>query len=150
MRRRSVLVTCLVLLALLSAAGWAQEVYKFQIPGYDEPFYGTWTNTKYDGSSSKTAQKFVYSTWGYAEGFKKAGDETPFSRFTFILVEKWTDVKGSTWYRELEQASGCKNYLLCRISKDGKTMEQISRSAGFPAESDLTPGYPNYWIFYRK
>jgi hypothetical protein len=151
MTRRKVLVTCLALLTLLSAAAaCAQDVYKFRIPTYDEPFYGTWINTKYDGASWKTAQMFVYSNWGYAEGFKKVGDANPFSKFTFILVEKWTDAKGNTWYRELEQATGAKNYLLCRISKDGRTLEQIYRSTGFPAENDLGPAYPNYWIFYRK
>jgi hypothetical protein len=151
MARRRVLVTCLVLFTLLSgAAVFAQDVYKFMIPTYNEPFYGTWINTKYDGSSAKTAQKFVYSNWGYAEGFKKVSDETPFSKFTFILVEKWTDAKGNTWYRELEQGKAGKNYLLCRISKDGTTLEQIWRSSAFPAESDMGSGYPNYWIFYRK
>jgi hypothetical protein len=151
MARGKVLVTCLVLFTLLSgAAVYGQDVYKFKIPAFDEPFFGTWINTKYDGSSAKTLQKFVYLNWGYAEGFKKAGEEAPYSRFTFILVEKWTDAKGNTWYRELEQSLGCKMYLLCRISKDGKTLEQISRSAGFPAESDMGSGYPNYWIYYRK
>ena len=50
----------------------------------------------------------------------------------------------------MEQTPGAKNYLLCRISKDGKTLEQVYRSAGFPVESDMGPSYPNYWIFYRK
>jgi len=151
MRKRRVLVVCLALFTLLcGAAVYAQDVYKFKIPAYDEPFFGTWVNTKYDGTTWKTAQKFVYLNWGYAEGFKKVGDATPFSRSTFILVEKWTDAKGNTWYRELEQSLGYKNYLLCRISKDGKTLEQISRSAGFPAESDMGSGYPSYWIFYRQ
>jgi hypothetical protein len=65
-------------------------------------------------------------------------------------VEKWTDSKGNTWYKELEQTRGAKNYILCRISKDGKTLEQIWRSSGFPSESDLGPKFTNYWIFQRQ
>ena len=113
MARGKVLVTLLVLFTLLSgAAVYAQEVYKFKIPAYDEPFFGTWINTTYDGSSAKTLQKYVYLNWGYGEGFKKVGEEAPYSRFTFILVEKWIDAKGNTCIvrPELEQTVrlGCK------------------------------------------
>ena len=151
MRKRKVLVTCLVLFTLLSgAAVYAQDVYKFSIPAYDEPFYGTWVNTRYAGSNWKTTQKLIHSNWGYGEVFKKADDKDPSTRFTFILVEKWTDATGNTWYRELEQFSAGRNYFLCRISRDGRTLERIMRTSGFPAESDMGPGYPNYWIYYRK
>ena len=78
MARRKILVTFLVLFTLLSAAAvHAQEVYKFTIPGYDEPFYGTSVNTTYAGSSYKTAQKNVYSNWGYGEGFRRSGTQPP-------------------------------------------------------------------------
>jgi len=37
------------------------------------------------------------------------------------------------------------------VSKDGKTLEQIFRSSGgFPAESDMSPGYTNYWKYHRQ
>ncbi len=148
--KKRVLVACILSLAFLAAvASFAQGTYKFQIPGDREPFYGTWVNKEY-ANKPKTFPKFVYHNWGYAEGFRQISDETAAVKFTFILVEKWTDSKGNAWYKELEQAKGAKNYLLCRISKDGTTLEQIYRSAGFPAESDLSPKYPNYWIFRRK
>jgi len=145
-----VLVACLLSFAILAGvSGFAQETYKFRVPGDREPFYGTWVNKDY-ANLRHTFPKFVYHDWGYAEGFKLAGDETAAVKFTFILVEKWTDSKGNTWYKELEQAKGAKNYLLCRISKDGTTLEQIYRSTGFPMESDLSPKHPNYWIFRRQ
>jgi hypothetical protein len=149
--RTRVLVAGLLSLAFLAVVpGFAQQSYKFQIPTDNEPFFGTWVNTDYAGTTWKTAQKFVYYYWGDAEGFKKAADETPFSKFNFILVEKWADAKGNTWYRELEQAKGVRNFGLCRVSKDGKTLEQIFRSSGFPAEGDMGPSYPNYYLFHRQ
>ena len=151
MKRQCVFVACVVLFVLLSGgAGFAQQTYKFQIPTDNEPFYGTWVNPEYAGTTWKTLQKFVYFSWGDAESFKKVSDEKRFGTFNFILVEKWADSKGNTWYRELEQAKGVRNYGLCRISKDGKTMEAVFRSSGFPAESDLGPNSPNYYLFHRQ
>lgn len=148
--KTSIQMMCFVLIAFLAVVpGFAQQTYKFQIPADNEPFYGTWINKDY-ANKPKTFPKFVYYTWGYAEGFKQVSDETAAAKFTFILVEKWTDSKGNTWYKELEQAKGAKNFLLCRIRKDGTTLEQIYRSSGFPAEGDMSPSYPNYWIFRRQ
>jgi hypothetical protein len=125
--KRPFLVVCLLSFAFLAGLpGFAQETYKFRVPDDREPFYGTWVNKEY-ANQRHTFPKFVYHDWGYAEGFKQVGDETATVKFTFILVEKWTDSKGNTWYKE-----------------------QIYRSQGFPVESDLSPKYSNYWIFRRQ
>jgi hypothetical protein len=150
MKMRMQMMCFAIIVFLAVVPGFAQQTYKFQIPADNEPFYGTWVNTEYAGTTWKTRQKFVYNSWGDAEAFKKASDEKAVSTFNFILVEKWADAKGNTWYKELEQAKGVRNFGLCRISKDGKTLEQIFRSAGFPAESDMGPSYPNYYLFHRQ
>ena len=151
MKRRRVFLECfLIFTFLMGVTGFAQETYKFQIPGDKEPYYGTWINKEYSGKDWKTAQKNVNYSWGYAEIFMKMADDKPFSRFTYILVEKWTDSKGNTWYKELEQSLGAKAFLLCKVSKDGNTLEKTWRSSGFPAESDMSPKFTNYWIFHRQ
>jgi hypothetical protein len=151
MKRRQILAVCSLIFAFLaSAAGFAQETYKFQIPADNEPYHGTWINKEYAGTDWRTTQKNVNHSWGDAESFLKIADEKPFGRFTYILVEKWTDSKGNTWYKELEQRLGGKSFHLCRVSKDGNTLEKIWRSAGFPTESDMNPKFPNYWIFHRQ
>ncbi len=148
MKTRRVLVAGILAFTFLAAvSSFAQQTYRFQIPADNEPYYGTWFNKEYTGP--RAVQKRIYYSWGYIENFHQVADEKASSRATFILVEKWIDAKGNTWYRVLEQALGGKGYVLSKISKDGKMIEQIWRSSGFPAESDLTPQYPNYWTYRR-
>ncbi len=146
MKRHIAISTFLALLIALPAL--AQEYYKFTIPETFEAIYATWINEKYEGSG-KHLQKRVYTSWGYGESFKKIIDEKPSFRFTYILVEKWTDSKGNTWYKELEQMLGQKNFILVKVSKDGNTLESIFRSVGFPKEEEMNSSQPSYLI-YRK
>jgi hypothetical protein len=131
----------------------ADQQYRFMLPSYAEPIYGTWINENYAGQSSESAQKTIYYKWGYGEVFKKASDANLTGKFTFILVEKWTGSDGSIWYKEFDLMSyGVRYYCLTRISKDGKTLETIT-SIGvmeFPSESDLNPKRDAYRIFYRR
>ena len=145
MKKRLVLLS---LLLVFIVPALAQDYYKFKLPEDSEPIYATWVNDKYDGVG-RHLQKRIFTSWGYGESFKKITDEKPSFRSTYILVEKWTDSKGNVWYKELEQMLGQKNCLLCKISKDGNTLEAIFRSAGFASESDLNPSYPSY-VIYRK
>jgi hypothetical protein len=146
MKKRLLLLSMLFVFLL---PAFAQDYYKFKLPGDSETIYATWVNEKYDGAG-RHLQKKVFASWGYGESFKKITDEKPSFRFTFILVEKWTDSKGNVWYKELEQMLGQKNCILCKISKDGNTLETVFRSAGFPSESDLNPSSPSYVIYTRQ
>jgi hypothetical protein len=144
MKTRATALCFLAFVLLTSVAGFAQQTYKLFVPAGAEPIYGTWVST------DDPPEKWVYYSWGYGEGFKKVADERPFHRFTFFIVEKWTDPKGNTWYKILFQApTGGQSYGLCRISKDHNTFEIAERSSQFPAESDLTPKTRWYGILRR-
>jgi hypothetical protein len=151
MSRPILVLACLTGLAAIPSV--ADQQYKFVIPSNAEPIYGTWLNENYEGQSSESAQKTIYYKWGYGEIFKKISDADITGKFTFILVEKWTDSDGSTWYKEFDLMSyGMRFYCLTKISKDGKTLETIS-SIGvteFPTESDLNPDRASYRILYRR
>lgn len=154
MKKKLIRILCFACLTGLAAIpSIADQQYKFVLPSSAEPIYGTWINENYAGQSSESAQKTIYYKWGYGEVFKKASDTNIASKFTFILVEKWTDSDGSIWYKEFDLMSyGVRSYCLTKISKDGKTLETIS-SMGvmeFPAESDLNPDRASYRILNRR
>ena len=148
MKKRSILVSMLFVV-FLQVPALAQEYYKFQIPEYSEPIYATWVNTERNETVRGRIQKWAFTNWGYGEAFRNVADDKPSLRFTYILVEKWIDPKGNVWYKELEQMPGQKNFLLCKISKDGSSLETIFRSAGFPQEVDMQSNHPSY-VKYKK
>jgi hypothetical protein len=149
-----VLAVLFLVLALLPAtSALAEDVFQMKILPKEDPLFGTWINKDYDGSSFKQTQKWVFASWGYGERSTKmtAASGTPeVNRFTFVVVDKWTDAKGNSCYKIVAQEFFGMGYHLCRVSKDQKSLEITWRSSGFPAESDIHPGYSNYWKYQRQ
>jgi hypothetical protein len=131
----------------------ADQFSKFRLPSAKEPLYGTWINESYAGQSSESAQKLIYYKWGYGEVYSKASGTNPADRFTFILVETWTDSDGYTWYKEFDQMPyGSNFYCLTRINKDRNTLETVSSigTMDFPNEVDLNPERLAYRVYYKR
>lgn len=140
-----------LILTMVGGSCFADDVvYKFRLPGEFEPIYGTWVNSKYPGTLMY-AQKWVYYEWGYGELFLRTSDKDPSSRNTFILVEKWEDNDGNTWYKELDiLPNGERFFCLNRISSDGDTFEEIWGIGDFPKESEMNPASSSYHVYYRE
>lgn len=152
MKVHKCLVPCIGMLLLFTGIVFAQQKYQFQLPQRTEPIYGTWVNTDYDGSTWREAQKWVFKNWGMGGLYQKVSDEKPQFDWTFILVEKWVDSKGATWYKDFHQNPSATHLLLARVSPDGKTLEWVMGYGDFLRESDLEQKSSANWyrIFYRK
>jgi hypothetical protein len=146
-------MTVLAVVLSLLPGSWcsAQNIYKFALPANNEPIYGTWINKDYSGNVPEYAQMYVYYIWGFGETYNRAIDVTPSEKWTYILVEKWTDQQGNTWYKEYAQSADSSNYSLDRISKDGSVMETLYNMRALPQERELDPkNYDKYRIYYRR
>ena len=96
-------------------------------------------------------QKFIVFSWGYAENYYKMTDDSCSHRNTFILIRRWEDAEGNTWYTDLEQISnGYRVYTVNRISRDGKTYELMIYPEGLPEEYGMDSSASNYRIYYRQ
>jgi hypothetical protein len=133
------------------SCSFAEQTNGFRLPDRNEPIYGTWINKDYSGNLAEYAQKWVYRAWGYAEAYNRAADANPSLRWTFILVEKWEDSFGNTWYKEFDQSSDEISYLLVRVSSDRRKLEVMINLRAFPAESEMNPkDYDKYRVFFRE
>jgi hypothetical protein len=128
----------------------AQEVKSFE-PLYDSELVGTWINTEYSGENF---QKILVTDYGYSEGYLKADSEYPTVKFTFFVVEKWTDSDGNVWCKTVFRGDLFPRFIyeLDKISSDGKTWAYVKSFQEFRSESDLTPDNPlfDYKIYYRQ
>jgi hypothetical protein len=131
-----------------------KDQYGFYVPSRNEELYGTWVNPKYRGESEGSEQKFVTYNWGYSEGFLKVADKNPIERWTFIIVDKWTDTDGNIWYKVFNQEagplSGSTWFTLNKLSENGTVMQFIVDYGKFPTEIDMNPDAINHRIFNRK
>jgi hypothetical protein len=149
--KKSLLLSVFCFLIFPVLTSFAQATFNFRLPEHNEPIYGTWVNSEYAGTYWKDAQKLVFSTWGRLQTFMKLADEKPLSEGTFILVEKWLDPEGNTWYKEFWQFYQAKGFSTVKISKDNNTMEGVG-AYGFVKESDVNPSTTKggYFIFHRE
>ena len=145
------LLLSLGVFAMISLTGFAQQAFNFKLPETSEPIYGTWVNPENAGTYWRDAQKWVFSNWGFGTLFEKASDEQPAKQFTFILVEKWADSEGNTWYKAYQQFSVGRFYLTVRIGGNSTVLELLL-AGGFMKESDLDPKTTKgmYLSFHRE
>ena len=148
---KQLLLVAFFLVVIVAGSCFADDAdCQFYVPGYLEPIYGTWVNEEYAGNTYYP-QKFVVFNWGYTENYYKMTDKSCSGRNTFILIERWEDAEGNTWYKDYEQTSnGGRCYYLNRISKDGKTYELMYYPRQLPKENTMDPSAANYRIFYRQ
>ena len=78
-----------------------KEKFGFYVPKLDEEIYGTWINADYRRDDQPSAQKSIFYDWGYSVGFCKITDTFPIDKWTFIIVDKWSDYEGNIWYDSL-------------------------------------------------
>ena len=150
MKRQLLLATLFIAVVAGGPCFAGDAQLKLYIPAFNEPIYGTWINEGYLGNGYYP-QKFVVFNWGYTETYFKMGDKSCSGRNTFILIEKWQDRDGNTWYTDYEQTSeGARCFYVNRISKDGQTYELMYYLKKLPKENKIDPSATNYRVFHRQ
>jgi hypothetical protein len=126
-----------------------KEKYGFYVPSSKEVLYGTWINTTYTGHTN--AQRIDMFDWGYWEEYAKVTDTFSING-TFIIVDKWTDSEGNTWYKEyIRMRNGLyADFELDRISKSGTVWEYVFGYDDFPTADNMNSKNPYYRIYYRE
>lgn len=119
-----------------------------------EPLYGTWLNP---GNKPPTFYpKVISHPWGLVEYFQTPSSTTYAWRGTSTIVERWTDERGATWYKEFIRCSlkgfySGHSFSLDRISPDGTTLECIFGNLDWPSPSEMDPDLnTTYVIFHRQ
>ncbi|MEE9580732.1 MAG: hypothetical protein V3V74_05410 [Nitrosomonadaceae bacterium] len=135
---------------LIIMAFTAVEIYgeneNFYIPKSNEEIYGTWIN------EDMITQKLIYYYWGYAEIYREVSQETPTYKFTFTIVEKWSDSKGNVWYKTFNRGNAAIGieFWITKISNTGTVYESVSNVGEFPTKDELNIDNFNYVIYYRQ
>jgi len=150
--RRS-LVKVLFLAGLLSVPLSAFSLDLF-LPTQYESIYGIWVNPDTDS----WFQKVNIWNWGLVETYSEVGDSKPWSRETMIMLAKWKDAEGATWYRTYEKIEGAvtPTLYLYKVSQDGKMLESIhemyfsSADEAKMVEANLSSDNPHYAVFRKK
>jgi hypothetical protein len=139
------------LLTVLAASGQNKPVTVKP----DDPLFGTWVNTEYEGGKNYLAVKAVIfpecKEWDYI----KMSDTDPLWEGRFTIVEAWIDEEGSHWYKTKGGSDyypwpstepQFKGFGLTRINAAGTIMESVSRESGYPEEiSELAGAYAIYY-----
>ena len=130
-----------------------KEKYGFYVPSPNEVIFGTWVNTKYDGGPY-IPQKLVDYHWGSYDVFMIATYKTLSFKGSGIIVDKWTDAEGNTWYKNYNREDWTTKgfFALEKISKDGNVKEFVWRYNDFPSEDDLNSKNldMHYRIYYKQ
>ena len=117
-----------------------------------EEIFGTWVSDK---SNPQKLTMHPDATW---EEYIYQTDPTPSYKGVYEVVEKWKDVEGNTWYKEIVTdtfglGKSGKSQELDRIDKSGRVWELVYNEMGqydpdnFPKKID--PKHPNYRIYER-
>jgi hypothetical protein len=139
----------LVLAVLIISEGFATEK---KITKRDYRFIsGTWINEEYN-SRYKYA-KLVMHTDGTWDGYNRTSDTELWSYGYYVIVDKWTDSEGKSWYKmhvwEGDMFEGHPGaYEINNFSESGKVWESISDRFAFPTEIDKS--HSKYYILYRQ
>jgi hypothetical protein len=170
MKSRTLLSILILVLAVLIIAGSCATQKKasyekgFYIPTRDDVIHGIWINMDYSGDAFQ-CQKIVMSHWGYYEIYPLVENLTASQTGTFILVDKWIDTEGNTWYKDYVRDASHVMFELDKISNNGTIWEYVYYSQAFPTEDQMSPDGPsqdfptedqmnpdgpNYHIYYRQ
>jgi len=141
------------LLTVLAASGQNKPVTVKP----DDPLFGTWVNTEYEGAKNYLAVKAVIfpecKEWDYI----KMSDTEPLWEGRFTIVEAWIDEEGNHWYKTKggsdyypwpSKEPQFKGFGLTRINAAGTIMEGVSRESGYPEEISELAG--QYAIYYKQ
>jgi hypothetical protein len=123
----------------------------------DDPLFGTWVNTEYEGGKNFLVPRAVIfpecKEWDYF----KMSDATPTQESRFTIVEAWLDEEGNHWYK-MEWASDYypwpsktpqfKWFGLTRINPAGTIMESVFMESGYPEEISELAG--QYGVYYKQ
>ena len=149
----SILILVIAVMVIAGSCATKKEVVaekEFYIPQFDEELHGTWINEEYNSTAYK-GKKRLYP-WGYYEDYRPADSEVVLYKGTFVIVDKWTDLEGNTWYKTYYRISGSSTVIheLDKISNNGNTWEYAYTTTHFPSESKLYPDNTRYRIYYRQ
>jgi len=109
---RNVFFLALILLILYILGGCASTgtttsppagQKEFYVPAVDEELFGTWVNEDYRPPSF--TPKVIIYPWGLVEWFADIQDKVSSWIGTSIVVEKWTDEQGATWYKDYRRGT---------------------------------------------
>jgi beta-lactamase regulating signal transducer with metallopeptidase domain len=153
MKTKILLCGLIFLIALLAGVGsFAADKEKigFYVPKRNEEIYGTWVNKNYDGIDYE--QIIVYYYWGYGEFVRYVTDKETSMKFSFTIVDKWSDSEGNIWYKTYEITNNDYSiiYTLNKISNDATVFEYVDNVGDFPTRADLNKTNYNYRIRYRQ
>jgi beta-lactamase regulating signal transducer with metallopeptidase domain len=122
-------------------------------PKINEELFGTWVNKEYN--SKAWVAIMVYKQDGKIEAYDTDfGEKDPYVG-EFKIDDKWTDSKGSVWYKY--HATGLargvweegEGYWLARISEFGKKLELQYSSIEYAEEIDPKSLKHMYKVYYR-
>jgi len=136
-----------------ATAGSPPGQREFYVPAVDEGLFGTWVNPEYGPPGP--APKVVIYAWGLVEWFAGTADRTSSWVGTSIVVEKWIDDQGNTWYKEFRRDSrgspyGGQAFVLDRIGSDGLMLDSIYGASGWPSPSEMVPRRNPTYVTYRR
>jgi hypothetical protein len=151
----AIMVSCLVLLS----AGAGRESVSAE-DGYKK-FVGEWVNLKYEGTTPQgEPQKIVIKADYTGEDWRTAKDPARDAGWTIKVKKVWLDQDGNTccqYFTRYTERYSWTSLVLMRLSKDGKTLEIISRNgleAGtYPEKIDPTARSDQgdwYFVYYRQ
>ena len=142
-----------VVLAGMGSFAADKNKYGFIEPSPYEENIGTWVNTEYSGGSYMP-QKFVDYYWGGYDIYMLATNKTPDYRGCGIIVDKWKDAAGNTWYKKYNLEDWTTNaiWAIVKVSKDGKVKEFVWQYFDFPSENDMNSKNTamHYHIYYKQ
>ncbi|MBN1837429.1 MAG: hypothetical protein JW820_16360 [Spirochaetales bacterium] len=126
---------------------------EFYVPEVDESLYGTWVNPGYELPGC--AARLTIHPWGLVEWFACVADTAPSRIGTSLIVERWTDEGGNTFYREYRQvraqeSEGGYAFVLARVSRDEQRLEFVVGAYGWPTQAEIDPGLNPTYATYRR
>jgi hypothetical protein len=160
MKTRTLLTISILVLAVLiilgSYAATKRAISDEILPMSDEDFFDvfcvTWINTDYGGGN--TGQKIIIRPDGTREIFSIVTSTIIGRKEKFTLLDKWSDAKGTIWYRghwECLTPNRSKGYEMGKLSDSGNTWEVLFASEDFPIEEWEPERFEyNYRVYYRQ
>jgi len=143
--RTFVSILIFVLAVMIVAGSCATDKMAYMSKEYE--IFGTWVNP--DVKPVIQYGKIVFHPNGIVE-FHFTATSTTFESYEFVITNKWIDSTGDIWYTLIIIWAEIRSpdYVLCKISDSGKTLELSGTNSDYPKEID--PKYTEYNIVYRQ
>ncbi len=148
MKRRLVILVLILFIAIVFVVV-SCVTDKMAYISKEYEIYGTWVNP--DAKPVLQRGKIVIHPSGKMELYPTI-TSTSFGHVEFVITNKWIDSTGDIWYTLIldwgETFDFDPDYVLCKISDSGKTLELSWTNSDYPKEID--PKYTEYHILYRQ